>query len=67
MYVALSRVRYINNLIIKSFPYSRIKNLRKSKGMISRINEEKRLRLIQETNLLQLYDIHPHFKIISNI
>jgi hypothetical protein len=47
-YVALSRLRHINNLLIQPFTFERLEKIKKSESLPPRIHEEKRLKLLAE-------------------
>ncbi|CAF0886973.1 unnamed protein product [Brachionus calyciflorus] len=59
-FVALSRLKNINDFIIVPFPYDRLTKIKNSINLIPRLNEEKRLNELIEKTLLNFKELLPN-------
>ena len=60
-FVALSRVKHINNLLIQPFPFDRLQKITNSSCLIPRLEEEERLDSLEILTLKYLTEIGINF------
>ena len=56
-YVALSRLKNFHDFLIMPFALERLQKLNKSKSLVPRLEEEKRLELLTQNTLKKYFNI----------